>query len=129
MEYETPDIHSTGLIRMHKVEGFAMTFVFPTGTSHTSRTMVLTIENKKSGKLFTFNGPAANRIVVQGHEITVTIPPSETGTEGVALSKLIESGCIYGFDVYSTTILTSPLVSAFRGDIEWVGPRGAFNES
>lgn len=129
MEYVTPDIHSTGLIRMHKVEGFTMTFVFPSGTSHNNHTMVLTIENKKSGKLFTFNGPAANRIVVQNHDIAVSIPPATTGTEGIALSKLIESGCIYGFDVYSGTILTSPLLSAFRGDIEWVSPRGAFNES
>lgn len=129
MEYEVPDINSTGLTRMHKVAGFALTFVFPTGTSHTSRTMVLTIENKKSGKLFTITGPVANKIVVQSNKIVVTIAPSETGTEGITLSKLTESGCVYGFDVYSTTILTSPLVSAFRGDIEWVGPRGAFNES
>ena len=114
---------------MHKVEGFKLSLAFPDDTSHTSRTMVLTIENKKSGKLGTFTGPAANLIVVDGVNINVTIPPSEASDEGDALSKFIESDCIFGFDLYAGTILTSALVYAARGDIEWVDPRGAFNES
>lgn len=124
-----PEIHSTGLSRMHKGVGFVMTFAFPAATSHTSRTMVLSIENKKSGKIWTCLGPALNKITVSGVNISVTIPVATIGTEGITLSKLIESDCTFGFDVYASTVYTSALVYAARGDIRWVDPRGAFNES
>jgi hypothetical protein len=114
---------SLGLIAMPRDKGFYFVLEFPSGTSHTGRTIELSIESKASGKVFELTGPNTE-ITVASEVITFAVPSSTTG--GIVLSSIETDECEFGIDVLESS---GVLAARFQGNVKWPTKRGMFNES
>ena len=119
---------SLDFVGMPKGEGFFMNFVYPDGVDHSGRTMVFTIQNKKTRKKVVVNGPSSE-IVVSDSTISVTLVSDTASDEPgstITLGDLENSPCVYGFDLLDAG---GVLINRFQGEVEWISYLGPFDGS
>tara|TARA_R100001510_G_C7656664_1_gene216932 strand:+ start:2132 stop:3136 length:1005 start_codon:yes stop_codon:yes gene_type:complete len=113
---------------MPKGEGFFMNLVYPSGVDHSGRTMVFTIQNKKTRKKVVINGPGSE-ITVSSSTISITVVSDTVSDElgsTTVLGDLENSPCIYGFDLIDAG---GVLINRFQGEVEWISYLGPFDGS